>query len=79
MGLKLKLEYPDAAPGVKGTFERFDATPPAPYHVRFPRKRGGNDTYRYTVQWIRADRTIVTEGPITSDAQSIQLFPPMGA
>ncbi len=79
MGLKLKLEYPDVAPGVKGTFERFDATPPAPYHVRLPRKRGGGDTYRYTVQWIRADRTIVTEGPVTTDAQSIQLFPPMGA
>jgi hypothetical protein len=79
LGVKLKLDYPDAAPGVKSSYERYDSSPPQPFHVRIPKRPGGGDKYTYTLQWFRTDRSVKVEGPFTSEDQSIQIFPPLGA
>jgi hypothetical protein len=77
-GMKLRLEYPDAAPGVNPVSDQFFRSPPASFHWRVPRKAGGGDQYRYTVDWIRANGTKTTVGPVTANDQTLLLFAPEG-
>jgi len=81
MGAKLVIDYPDAPPQVKRRFEKLFTGPakPEPFSWKVPRKPGGTGMYSYTVQWVRANGTSVTEGPVTQDGETVMIFPPVGA
>lgn len=77
MGATLKLEYPEAPPGVKTNVEKFfSGAAPQPFAWRVPQRRGGSRTYRYTVQWVRPNGTMQVVGPTDADNELLLIFPP---
>lgn len=79
MGVKLKLEYPDAPPNVSGTLEKFFTGTPEVVTWRVPIGRGASRQYRYSVQWVRTSAPAVSEGPVTTSDQLLLILPPVGA
>jgi hypothetical protein len=75
-GLRLKLRYPDAAPGADDDKEFLLMSPPAePIKWVVPKKPGGGEMYEYTATWIKLDGTQKAVGPLTSGDEVLLLHP----
>jgi hypothetical protein len=79
-GLKLKLRYPDAAPGADDDKEFLVMAPPTePLKWVVPKKPGGGESYEYTVTWIKTDGTQKKVGPLMSSDEVLLLHPGLEA
>jgi len=77
MGAKIHLEYPDAPPQAKATVEKFLSGAPQPFTWRVPRRAGGSSQYRFSVQWIHVDASVVNVPLATTDQELLLVFPPL--